>query len=960
MNYYAFSQDNFSLYDANSYHGCGNVDPIDDVPCRKNFVLIITSGLNLSSGSPAVGPFPQGTAGCNETNPLVQNACVGFNADLRNDPDGSKPGKQNVYTYVVSTTTDTVIKTILQQTAVAGGGANQFYDASDTSNLPQQLKNAINDILGRAASGTAVSVLTTSSRGIGSMVQAYFLPTSKAGPSETRDVVWTGYLQNLWIDPQDNLREDTVNDFQLKLDEDKVVKLFFDETLGITSAATFNTDQNGNGGTLATCTPQIEGFSSVKYLWEAGRQLAVKAPDSRTLFTAKKVIQGSSSPVTFSVNNFTATTVGSDATFKAALNPDPDGGSYDASKIVAYIRGECLETGMTGNTDCGSTANNIYRDRRMVLAGGATNGNVWKLGDIISSTPRVFANTPLNTYHVDYGDDTYRLYISDTSSSSSYRNHSSLAFVGANDGVLHAFRVGFMQDTGLTAGIKALFKNFFNSTSTDRIGEEVWGYIPFNAFPYLKYLANTGYCHLYYNDLSVRLVDVSIGAGTDNATTTKTMNSWRTVLLGGMRFGGACSGGTPAPPTGVTNTGFSAYYAIDITDPENPVPMWEFSDADLGYAASYPAVIRTGDTNVNGNWYVAFGSGSTTQPKSETDIARTAQGYIYILNLKTGELVKKIPLGFAAIVGDVLAIDADKNYSSEEIYFGTSYKSGSTWAGKLMGIGIPNQDLSTWSNADAQTAIVTLFADNYPVTASPDATVDTDGAVWVFAGSGKYYSDIDESDTNNQVFLGLKHKATGITYPRSTAAGSLDDKTNVTTTGTVAATTKECLYSSGTFTLQDVVTSIFATSPEPAPSTVGWFLSLTGGERVISRPLAVGGLADFLTYVPSSDPCSYGGNSKLYAVGYTTGVAPTTVAIYGLGAVTGTQGTGIGQSVTVHKGIALGPGAPPTGEAIIIPPPKEGQESLKKKIQVATGVIVEAENQPVTSVISKVVHWLKK
>jgi hypothetical protein len=62
----------------------------------------------------------------------------------------------------------------------------------------------------------------------------------------------------------------------------------------------------------------------------------------------------------------------------------------------------------------------------------------------------------------------------------------------------------------------------------------------------------------------------------------------------------------------------------------------------------------------------------------------------------------------------------------------------------------------------------------------------------------------------------------------------------------------------------------------------------------------------------------------------------------------------------VAKGVLLGPGAPPTGEAIIIPPPKEGQEVLKKKIQIATGVIVEAENAPVLSVVSKLVHLLKK
>jgi hypothetical protein len=60
------------------------------------------------------------------------------------------------------------------------------------------------------------------------------------------------------------------------------------------------------------------------------------------------------------------------------------------------------------------------------------------------------------------------------------------------------------------------------------------------------------------------------------------------------------------------------------------------------------------------------------------------------------------------------------------------------------------------------------------------------------------------------------------------------------------------------------------------------------------------------------------------------------------------------------QGRFTGTRAPPTGEAIIIPPPKEGEDGLKKKIQVATGVIIEAENKPTISVTSKISHWLKK
>ena len=917
------------------YNGCANADPIDNVPCRKNFVLILSSGLDVGSGGGGSFSDTSCTSVPNgySSEALVQNACYGNKIDHRSDKDG----KQNVYTYIVNTmgTTNT---TILEDAAIAGGG--KFYNAADGSQLEAKLVNAFTDILAQAASGTSVSVLTTSSRGTGSLVQAYFLPSRLEG---TRDVYWTGYTQNIWIDPQDDLREDTVNDKALNQNVDNVMKLYFDAATNETKAAMYDTDAEGN--LITACNnPTIKAFGDIKYLWDAGKALALKDHGARKLFTSKKVLYGSTTTQTFTESAgfpYTKFDTSMDATLKAALNPVAP---YTDDLIIQYIRGEDIESADTN-----------FRDRRVTVDdGGTPTLKTWKLGDIISSTPKVFANTPANTYHIDYGDGTYYAYVS----AAAYAQRSALALVGANDGVLHAFRVGYLKDTGLVAGIKALFKNFVSSADdgatgeSTLLGDEVWGYIPYNSFPYLKYLANPGYCHIYFNDLSVRLVDASIGG---NATDDRTASSWKTVLIGGMRFGGACNGGVPAIP--LAGVGYSSYFALDITNPEIPVPLWEFSDPDLGYTTSLPSVVRTGAAAKNGDWYVAFGSGSTQLSKGNTDVARSTPGYVYILNLATGARVQKIQLDHNAIVGDILAIDADKNYAAEKLYFGTAYDP-SAWKGKLVSITIPNQDLTTWTPAASD--VKYLFTGSHVFTASPDSARDTNGNIWVYAGSGKYFSDVDEADTQGQIFLGLQDKPSGITYPvRTDQPGVLDDRTNVATTGTVTGTTQACLYDGTGFSLQTLVTSINQTSASVAPSTTGWFLSLSTSptsERVISRPLAVGGLVDFLTYRPSGELCSYGGDSYLYAVDYLTGVAPSTVAIRDPG-VTGGTTTG---PVTVAKGVLLGPGAPPTGEAIIIPPPKEGDDGLKKKIQVATGVIVEAENKPVFSVTSKISHWLKK
>ncbi|HUJ19493.1 MAG TPA: PilC/PilY family type IV pilus protein [Nitrospirota bacterium] len=851
-----------------------------------------------------------------------------------------------------------------------------YYEGSDAYALQSSLTAAIADMMKRSASGTAVSVLTTSSRGVGSMLQAYFLPIRQEGQ---RQVTWTGYTQNLWL--YDDLREDTNSNKQLDMTgdpntQDKVLKMYFDPSLNQTMAARFNTRADGTSpsadasqpGTMASCIPDSTiQFSDINYLWEGGEKLALKRPSARTIFTSSKVIRGSSTTNTFTTTDFSVTSLLTNPTFSTALNPDS---VYSAENIVRYIRGECLETGQTDNNACGSTANSTYRDRRVTVLDnsnqnmGNPNGNVWKLGDIITSTPQVLGNMSTYTYDSNYNDKTFY----DYTHANNYLQRSSMAFIGANDGMLHAFRVGYLKQKtdpgGLADNVWALFKNFFSdSDSTNNLlGDEKWAYIPFNAFPYLKYLADPTYCHIYYNDLPVYLVDVSIGGSSDQPTDTKTASTWRTVVIGSMRFGG-CGGASPQyPPTGASATvGFSAFYAIDVTDAENPVPMWEFSDADLGYATSYPGIIRTGDGSTNGNWYVAIGSGSQNLPKTAQDISRSTPGYVYLLNLKTGDLVKKIALDHNAIVSDILSVDINNDYASEKIYFGTSYYS-SGWKGKVVSIDIPNAQLSSSST----TTVHYLFTGNYPITAKQDVALDdaVPRNTWVYAGSGKYFYDGDAADSSQQVFMGFKD----LGLSSNLTVTAFDDRTLTSTTGSVVsgATATVCAYDAtidgGTqkpkgFSLQPIVTAI---TPDTvtAPSTTGWYLKLVttpAAERVISRPRAVGGLVDFLTYLPNGDPCNAGGNSYLYSVGYTTGTAPSTISIYSPGITNGTTG-----HVTVAKGILMGPGAPPMGESIIIAPKIDNSNTFGKKVQVSTGVIVELTDNPPIDTTSRVIHWLRK
>jgi type IV pilus assembly protein PilY1 len=923
-------------------------DPIDSMQCRKNFVISISSG--------DATDIPSGYSADYIDEQIRQT----HTSDIRTDRDGTQAIQYFNINIFGSMTGKEILKGFSRYGGFIDANANRlpdldgewdrngdgipdtYFEARDNTSIRSAIEKAFSDILARSASGTAVSVLSASSIGAGGIVQAHFLAAKQDG---TREVLWTGYMQNIWVDPDQNLREDSVHDFKLILSQDRIVKFFFNEEKNETEAAFFTTLADGSGGTLSSCSnPEIRQSTHVETLWEAGKSLALKEPSERTIFTAKKIYRGHTAAYLFTEAPYPVFQTTMNSTLLSALNPDT---TYSADAIVRYIRGECLETGVTGDNTCSNRNNPSFRDRRLTVDGVS---RVWKLGDIMNSTPKVFTGMPLNAYHVDYADRTYYDYIADNR----YQKKSSVVFTGANDGMLHAFRGGYLQDKDLLGSIKALLKNSFNSGDDEheQLGEEIWAYIPFNAFPYLKYLADPGYCHISYSDLSVKVVDVSFHGG---AGATRDQSSWKTILLGGMRFGGACGvGGNPSdPPAGTpADVGFSSYFALDVTDPERPVPLWEFSDDDMGYATSTPAIVRTGDRLQNGKWYVVFGSGSKVLPKGGNDIGRNTPGYVYILNLGTGELVKKITLDHQAIVGDMLAIDADRDYITEKIYFGTSYKPGTAWMGKMMSLDVPAVLESSEINISWNSSFGTsLFSGNYPFTASPDAAKDIEGNIWVYAGSGKYFSDADETDTSQQIFFGLQDKRDLL------SEAALYDATHVSTRGNVTGTARVCAYDalSNSFGLQDIVTSIETAFSAPADADPGWKIYLPGRERVISRPVAVGGLLDFLTYKPDADPCTYGGDSYLYSVRYTAGVAPSRIAIRSPAITTGVSGT-----VTVHKSIPLGRGAPPADDAIIIQPPGEGSEHVQKNIQLATGVIIEAENQPLFPIVSKIVHWLKK
>src|SRR2546426_1962103 len=163
-----------------------------------------------------------------------------------------------------------------------------YFDASQSGDLQDQINKAIADILKRAASGTSVSVLATSSTGEGAIYQAYFFPSQFEGLNEIK---WTGFAQGLFVDSFGNIREDYSQpgctgppDGKLVLEHDCIIKTRFDSTTNEVKVDRFKDDGTATGsvagdGVADTSTPfETVSLKDIKPIWEAGARLAYLTP----------------------------------------------------------------------------------------------------------------------------------------------------------------------------------------------------------------------------------------------------------------------------------------------------------------------------------------------------------------------------------------------------------------------------------------------------------------------------------------------------------------------------------------------------------------------------------------------------------------------------------------------------------------------------------------------------------
>jgi hypothetical protein len=536
-----------------------------------------------------------------------------------------------------------------------------YFEPTDGSGsaLAKAITDAINDIFAKVSSGTAASILSNSEGSGANLLQAVYYP-AKIFPGDGAQLSWSGEMQNLWyyVDPfisNSSVREDTDGDRKLNLKTDYITTFFFDTK---DTKVKLQQDTNGDGSGDVTIAASIDP-DDVKSIWRAGRLLHTRDPATRTIHTSWDGLS-LYMPTTSGGGFYPADTrAGQLQSYLQATN------LTESKHIISYIRGDDQE---------GVVTSPAYRKRKGKMLATDTTATEWKLGDIISSTPRLQSTNRISLFDLPspsgYNDTSYAKFIA----TSDYKSRG-MVYVGTNDGMMHAFKLGKLTVSGptISGDVKAILTGE-GTTDGTKLGSEQWAYIPRNALPYLKYLTDSStFKHLYYVDGSTLLADVTTGTAGDTSSACasdyaqcakdKTNGSnWRTLLIGSMGLGGATtlkdstackdyiSGATPVnldatcvktpifdPANASLGLGYSSYFALDITNQHfasdgsgavanQPSLNWEFTHPELGYSTSGAAIVHVSaktstttagvtttvsDKNKNGKTFAVFASGPT-------------------------------------------------------------------------------------------------------------------------------------------------------------------------------------------------------------------------------------------------------------------------------------------------------------------------------------------------------------
>lgn len=658
-------------------------------------------------------------------------------------------------------------------------------------------------------------------------------------------------------------------------------------------------------------------------VWNAGTTLTsgTPAPASRNILTSSL-----SSGAAVAAGMSFEPTSSFDATETTGLGPASPTTNDTKTNRINYLRG--VRT---------YESNGTYRTRNSLL------------GAIIDSQP-VYVSYPSSGYTNNWpsgspeataaaastgtDDKSYDSFVSDHAS----RNPT--VYVGANDGMLHAFYAPVPTCNAFDS------QGFCTSYSAGtNAGQESFAYVPRAIYGNLGNLTSaTSFAFQPTVNGSPVTSDVFFSENSQD--------TWHTLLVGGLRLGGR------------------GVYALDITDPATVTEsnasskvLWEFDSdvaassgctaikgssadstgcnpADLGFTYGQPNIGRL----ANGNWVVLVPSGyfpdcsqtdkpvicnTSSPPATPTDSTGKTFSSLFVLDAQTGALIAelKTPTSISGVASYGLSSPVLGDYNNDQI-------DDVAFAGDLAG-NVWRFDLSDPSPSKWKVTLTyqPTTQGAQPITTMPRLFPDsTTNRFMVVFGTGKYLGANDNTSTTVQAVYGIRD--------------TLDSSGNPLTVSGTSSLVQQTLgtYSPTSGSLSGA-TLLTLTNNTVSSSNEGWYFNLDTvsngaqtdvGERVVVTPAALfnSNTVVISTLIPgTSDPCNPTTAGSIMFVNANTG-SPGTAGVSSLGGYpyvgaqvnnVRTSGslpvtTPVGGGSTVLPGVTIrgtNPAKPLTGNAAI-------------------------------------------
>ena len=557
-------------------------------------------------------------------------------------------------------------------------------------------------------------------------------------------------------------------------------------------------------GTLAGFGLNASGMVESSPKWEGNAELAKVQPNNRVVLTA----------------------TGAGAT----------GAAFRWSALSAWQKGE-LEKSMSGLTDSrgaarvdylrGDTSEETTSPAPTPSAVLSSSAFRWRqgglLGTIVNAEPKLVGAPRAGYTTADY-----------VAFRKANLNRTPVAYVGANDGMLHGFNA-------LT-------------------GAPLLSYVPRGVFPNLSAYTDPAHIHRMYVDGPLITADWNDGT------------AWRTILIGALGAGGR------------------GLFALDITNPQNfaegnaasivrfdhtAPPVAQTSAAfltesgtaglmaelasDMGHIATDPARDAYLGRNLqvmrmrNGKWALITGNGVNSVNE------RAVLYVIYLDGSGYRKFVTDTTTGQGNGLATPLPVDVNSDGLVDFVYAGDML--GRLWKFDLTA---PNDN--DWKVVQVSGVNKPLIEVGRPITSAPAVAQHPNGGLLVTFGTGRSMTDADRAATTTEYLYGVWDKPAG---PFQVSGTELVERT-------LAA-------DSATTTGGNVYARVLSSTSTPVDygSKRGWRIALGAPkERVVFNPIVQGRLAYYSTYMPATaSSCAIRENGSLLTFDVIDGAQPLSPVI---------------------------------------------------------------------------------